>query len=409
MPMSRECSACGASHDDVQSQTTWLCDYCGKTNCSDSYIKKHTRVIDYTKTHNLLEVGLTSFEQGDFKKSLELLEEVLQEDSSNLDAWVYSGISAAKLLTLSNYDENIRIIQAFMGKAKQIDSGSETFQAGQSIITTLVGEVAIRGIVRHIEQAQKAYFAYESTDRNAAITKSNTELDRAIYYATQAMELNSDDINISGRIATLCISCCTEYKGTCPHWQIKSRAENQLQALAKKNPRLIKNITECLPQSQRGNEKTNHSNDALVLIGVLLLFGGIVYLATAATHIKMLPIVIICIGISTLIVAVVGQINKNSAKKDANKSSRDKKDIAYATDTITSSKAIWSLILSILGLPTCGVAAIAGVITGHLAISEINKDNGKLKGRGLAIAGLIIGYAMIGIFGLAIIGALASH
>jgi peptidyl-prolyl cis-trans isomerase B (cyclophilin B) len=43
----------------------------------------------------------------------------------------------------------------------------------------------------------------------------------------------------------------------------------------------------------------------------------------------------------------------------------------------------------------CGLfASIPGVILGHLALAEIKK-NPHLQGKGMAIAGLIVGYIMI--------------
>ena len=59
----------------------------------------------------------------------------------------------------------------------------------------------------------------------------------------------------------------------------------------------------------------------------------------------------------------------------------------------TSGKAIASLVLGILiFIP---FSAIAAVILGHLALSEIRKSAGRLKGQGLATVGLILGYAEI--------------
>lgn len=64
----------------------------------------------------------------------------------------------------------------------------------------------------------------------------------------------------------------------------------------------------------------------------------------------------------------------------------------------TEPLAIWSLVLSLVGLLgfCCGgpVLGIAGVICGHLGLSKINA-NPQLQGRGLAMAGLIIGYFAI--------------
>ena len=56
----------------------------------------------------------------------------------------------------------------------------------------------------------------------------------------------------------------------------------------------------------------------------------------------------------------------------------------------TSGKAIASLVLGLFSL--CLPAAIAAVILGHVSLSEIKKSAGRLKGDGLAIAGLVLGY-----------------
>jgi len=61
-----------------------------------------------------------------------------------------------------------------------------------------------------------------------------------------------------------------------------------------------------------------------------------------------------------------------------------------AAPTETSGKAIASLIcgLFIFAFPL----SILAIIFGHLSLSEIRKSAGRLKGRGMAIAGLILGY-----------------
>ncbi len=78
--------------------------------------------------------------------------------------------------------------------------------------------------------------------------------------------------------------------------------------------------------------------------------------------------------------------------------------------TATSPLAIASLISGILGLTICGgVGSIAAVILGHLATGRIQASGDTLGGRGLAKAGLILGYVGIGIavlvlvFGLGIL------
>jgi hypothetical protein len=63
----------------------------------------------------------------------------------------------------------------------------------------------------------------------------------------------------------------------------------------------------------------------------------------------------------------------------------------------TSGLAITSLVLGILGFLCDPLLAIAAVVTGHIARSQIRKNTG-LKGGGLALTGLVLGYFWIAIF-----------
>lgn len=60
----------------------------------------------------------------------------------------------------------------------------------------------------------------------------------------------------------------------------------------------------------------------------------------------------------------------------------------------TSALAIVSLVAGILGWVVAPVvAALVAVVCGHLARSEIRREPGRLDGDGLAVAGLVLGYA----------------
>ena len=70
----------------------------------------------------------------------------------------------------------------------------------------------------------------------------------------------------------------------------------------------------------------------------------------------------------------------------------------------TNTLAIISLVASIAGIVILwGIGSIAGVICGHISLSQIKKTGE--QGRGMAVAGLIVGY--IGI-ALAIIGTIIA-
>ncbi len=78
--------------------------------------------------------------------------------------------------------------------------------------------------------------------------------------------------------------------------------------------------------------------------------------------------------------------------------------VAFGLPPETSGKAIFSLICGILFiiLPF----SVIGVIFGYIALSEIRKNPGRLKGRGLAITGIALGYVgcalILFVFGLGI-------
>jgi putative exporter of polyketide antibiotics len=66
----------------------------------------------------------------------------------------------------------------------------------------------------------------------------------------------------------------------------------------------------------------------------------------------------------------------------------------------TNSKAIWSLVLGILGLVCCGFfTGIPALILGNMAKKEIDTSGGAQSGRGMAQAGFILGIIAI-VFGL---------
>lgn len=88
----------------------------------------------------------------------------------------------------------------------------------------------------------------------------------------------------------------------------------------------------------------------------------------------------------------------------------------------TSTTAIISLVSGLLGwtlLPLIG--SVVAIVTGHMARAEIRRNPQTIEGDGLAIAGLVLGYAMVAVAiasvvalfvflgGLAAFFALAAH
>ncbi len=78
---------------------------------------------------------------------------------------------------------------------------------------------------------------------------------------------------------------------------------------------------------------------------------------------------------------------------------------ALAVEPETSGKAIASLILGFFFV--FFPAAIAAVVLGHISRSEIRRSGGRLKGSGMGLAGLIMGYFGIALIPFLIIAAIA--
>jgi hypothetical protein len=74
----------------------------------------------------------------------------------------------------------------------------------------------------------------------------------------------------------------------------------------------------------------------------------------------------------------------------------------------TNNLAIFSLVASILGWVAAPVIGhIAGIVLGHIARNEIAHSGGTQGGDGLALAGLVVGYAGLALSILSILGGLA--
>ena len=70
----------------------------------------------------------------------------------------------------------------------------------------------------------------------------------------------------------------------------------------------------------------------------------------------------------------------------------------------TNGLAIASLVSSIAGFVICPVGIILGLVFGYIARNQIDQSGGTQQGRGMAVAGIIIGWVCVGlvVFGILI-------
>ncbi len=77
------------------------------------------------------------------------------------------------------------------------------------------------------------------------------------------------------------------------------------------------------------------------------------------------------------------------------------------TGAATSGTAIASFVCGILGFFCVGITSLPAIICGHIALGKINRSNGMIGGKGMAIAGLVMGYMLGLLFILAMLAGLA--
>lgn len=250
----RECHSCGSPLEGEPLARSWVCAYCKTVNYNEAFLQQHIAKTDFSKTHNLLQVGLTAYEGGDYKKALDVLERLLLEDTSNVDAWVYSALATAFLADMSNYENSASKAGSFLKKAESMDSSADIVKVGRSVSANTLGKVAIRIVERQYEDAKKAWFSYESVDKDRAARQTNEELNQGLRYASHALSLGPDDLRIAGRIAVLTVLSDRLYKGINPHKGSVTAAQTVLTRIQQVNPALYAEYAKELtpPKEKKG-------------------------------------------------------------------------------------------------------------------------------------------------------------
>jgi hypothetical protein len=77
----------------------------------------------------------------------------------------------------------------------------------------------------------------------------------------------------------------------------------------------------------------------------------------------------------------------------------------------TNGMAVASLVCSCAGIVPFffGIPCVLGIIFGFVARGQIRRTNGTQGGRGMALAGIIVGFALIGIFVIIVIVLANTH
>jgi tetratricopeptide (TPR) repeat protein len=263
----RECVACGSPLKGDPLNYSWTCEYCKTVTYNEAFLRQRIASLDFSKSHNLLQVGLAAYNGGDYGKAIEILERVLTEDSENVDAWVYTALSTALLANISNYERSANKVESYLNKAATIAPESDVFVTGKNVCANVLGLLAVRMVDRQFEEGKKTWFCYESTDRTKADQKANEEYNIGLKYAEHAFLLNPDDSKISGRLAVLVLLIDQRYSGSNPYGSTVSKALSVLNDIKTKNPSLYAEYGAMIEPPKK--QKSGCAGQAIAILAAL--------------------------------------------------------------------------------------------------------------------------------------------
>ena len=242
------CGNCGAVLKQNPSIATWECEFCKLVTVNERYAEYHVKDIDTSKSHSQLQVGLASFEGGDYEKSLGILEKSLMDDSRNIDAWVYSSLCIANLIDLSNISASIKKITSYFNSAREIDKDAEIIKSGETLSRNAIGKSLLRAIEKQASKAEKQYFAFESIDMSKATQRRDAELQELFQYAEQMFEMPSEIPTIIGPASVSVLLASKETM--CPEL-LNNAAKAALEVIKTKHPDYYKQVTAPLHVTEK--------------------------------------------------------------------------------------------------------------------------------------------------------------
>lgn len=201
--MRSDCAGCGAPLNAPPSAVSILCDYCGSRNTDEQFIEQRLRTLDQGRVQNLFAVGLARFKASDFAGAADLFERALVEDASNSDLWVYLAVSLAQSLDLSNVGQLIDRVDAALERASELTPDSDVYWSGAAACQQAIATTLLRAALRHKQEGDKAYFAFESIDRGQAKARRCAEYCEALDYASFAVGLPIEDLRVRSEIVKL--------------------------------------------------------------------------------------------------------------------------------------------------------------------------------------------------------------
>tara|TARA_Y100001960_G_C14588427_1_gene784370 strand:+ start:79 stop:912 length:834 start_codon:yes stop_codon:yes gene_type:complete len=260
------CGNCGAALKKDPSIATWECEFCKLVTVNERYAEYHIKDIETSKSHSQLQVGLASFEAGDYKKALDILEKSLMDDSRNIDAWVYSSLCIANLIDLSNISASIKKITSYFNSAREIDEDAEIIKSGETLSRNAIGKNLLRAIEKQASKAEKQYFAFESIDKSQAIQRRNEELQKLFQYAEQMFEMPSEIPTVIGPASVAVL--LAERKIHC-HVSLSNAAKATLEVIKTTHPDYYKKVTAPLHVTEKSGCL---GSVAVLFLGVLQWF-----------------------------------------------------------------------------------------------------------------------------------------
>ena len=259
------CNSCGAPLEGDPSASSWKCEYCQTVNYNSFILEKRIKDIDFSKSSNLFQLGMSSYEAGDYKLAATQLEKVLIEDSGNSDAWMYLALSATKTADAANFSDSYNKVTVYLVRAAKSGASQETLDIAKNTCANTLAILSLRIIERHFNDARKAIEAFGSVDQKRGNQIMRKELSQLYTNAEQVLSLNPNEIKTTVRIASYVLRGCKLSGISNPKNSAYVAAMAVIDSIKESNPSMYNSIASDIglpkvkiaPKTDSSNESTS--------------------------------------------------------------------------------------------------------------------------------------------------------
>lgn len=206
------CPGCGSGFTGDPLRAAWQCAHCGRTNPNEEFVKAQIAKIDFSKARSSADLGELHYGSGKYAEAMTNLEAAIVEHAGNASAWRFLAMSVAKSTNLPAFVASHAKVCACLEKARALDPDGEFGPVAEAICRNTLAAVAKRGLIQSTDDARRAWFAFESIDKNTAAKEAAHALSRAVQCADRLRHLPPEDPRIGLQVTGLYLIVHDEFE-----------------------------------------------------------------------------------------------------------------------------------------------------------------------------------------------------